>query len=281
LKNEKPRIKDMAQMRNIADQLQESGAILFKYRSMATETERNYTLDILDNHRLYCPAPASFNDPFECKAEISFKAPINVKNKRAKERLMKEKPHITEAEVEALAPDRWQQVEKKDPEEFPRWLQYDTGVVSFSEINDDILMWSHYAGRHNGVCIEFSCANRDHVDFFARIFRVHYQEKLPSVNFYTTPKEEQLQAFILTKAKHWEYEKEWRIVIADNTIQNSRYITLPSGIISAIYLGCKISQENRNEILRRVGSSSHNNIRVFRAKQRFNAYALGFELISG
>ena len=204
-------------MKNVADQLQESGTILFKYRSMATKTERNYTLDIFDNHRLYCSAPVSFNDPFECRVEISF-----VKNKRAKERLKKINPLMTKI-LEALTPNRVKQMDEGNPEEFLRWLQYDTRVVSFSEINDDILMWSHYAGRHNGVCIEFSCTDKRHADFLAQAFPVKYQQELPSINYYATPLIKQLEAFILTKAKHWEYEKERRIVIAD-TIRDSRYI---------------------------------------------------------
>src|SRR4051812_25795268 len=29
------------------------------------------------------------------------------------------------------------------------------GVLSLSEINNDILMWSHYAGAHSGYCLQF------------------------------------------------------------------------------------------------------------------------------
>ncbi len=29
------------------------------------------------------------------------------------------------------------------------------GVICFSERSDSLLMWSHYADNHNGICIEF------------------------------------------------------------------------------------------------------------------------------
>ncbi len=264
-------------MANTIDQSQELGTVLFKYRSMATPTERGYTLDIFNNHQLYCCAPVLFNDPFECKAEISFDARIEVKNRRAIEQLMKKNPGMPKREARKRALMLWKELEQKNGKDFLRWLDNDTGVISFSEVNNDILMWSHYAGGHNGLCIEFRCNNDYCIDFFASILRVHYQKNLPSINFYTTPEEEKLKAFILTKSDHWSYEKEWRIIIPDNT----KYIPLPPRVISAIYFGCKISEENRNEILRCVGlTSEYSNIRLFQAKQLSSAYGLDFELIN-
>jgi hypothetical protein len=34
----------------------------------------------------------------------------------------------------------------------------------------------------------------------------------PNVNFFTSSMQEQVDAILLTKAKHWEYEREWRII---------------------------------------------------------------------
>src|SRR4030043_288985 len=129
--------------------------VLYKYRSMATQDARKHTLDILDKVRLYCPAPMSLNDPFECQAVISFDAHEDVKNQRAKEQLMGENRHVPEMEARRRAPERWRQQEADQGAEFRRWLRKDTGMICFSTRNDDILMWSHYAGSHNGICIEF------------------------------------------------------------------------------------------------------------------------------
>ncbi|HIJ71352.1 MAG TPA: hypothetical protein HPP87_08315 [Planctomycetes bacterium] len=162
-----------------------NGDLLFRYKSMDTTDAVEHTLDILKKQRLYCPRIVSFNDPFECRANISFEALPKVKNARAKERLKKENPGMTDADAEKLAPKRWKQVEKVGWKEALHWLQHDIGVISFSEINDDILMWSHYGGGHNGICIEFRYTVRDHADFFAKAQRVEYQQQLPKVNFYT------------------------------------------------------------------------------------------------
>ncbi len=248
--------------------------VLFKYRSMATPEAKEHTLDIFVNHRLFCPAPESFNDPFECQAKISFEAPLSEKNALAKKHLMSESPAMTEAEAKRLAPARWQQAEKRDFPSIRRSILNAIGVVSFSTIKDDILMWSHYAGGHNGICIEFSCTNESHVDFVGQALEVHYQQDFPIAKFYATDMSEKItaaKALILTKAEHWKYEQEWRII--RDVSGNSRYLTLPKGIISAIYFGCKISDENRDEVLRSHGSFSRISPRRLLAPGRTDSFA--------
>jgi hypothetical protein len=259
------------------DNMTNDGDVLFKYKSMVTAETAAHTLDILKDQRLFCPSPDSFNDPFECQANISFDAPVEVKNERAKEQLMKENPNMTEAEAEAQTSGRWQQVEKNDNcQEFRRWLYSDTGVVSFSTVKDDILMWAHYAGGHDGVCIEFRCTDKSHVDFFGQAHPVEYRKELPKINFYTTKPNDKLKALILTKSEHWSYEKEWRIIVPD-AVRKSRYILVPSGAFAAVYLGCQISKENRDMLLRSISSAP---VRVLQAKRKSDAYGLDFEPIS-
>ena len=109
-------------------------------------------------------------------------------------------------------------------------------------------MWSHYAGNHNGICIELRLTRKSHIDFFANVHEVGYEDQVPTVPFYAPTSLEKVKAFVLTKARHWSYEQELRMVIADKK-RVPQYVNLPHGIISAIYLGCQISQEDRTEIL--------------------------------
>jgi hypothetical protein len=39
---------------------------------------------------------------------------------------------------------------------FLKRLHEEVGVLCFSEKYDNILMWSHYAKSHTGLCVEFS-----------------------------------------------------------------------------------------------------------------------------
>jgi hypothetical protein len=254
---------------------------LYKYRSMAMPEAKEHTLDIIDNSRLYCPPPTSLNDPFECQAAISFDAPTDIKNERAKQRLMKEEPWLLDADARKMAPEKWREVERNGTARLREWLLNDFGVISFSMRNDDLLMWSHYAGRHNGICVEFHCTHGSHLDFFGQVQQVRYSEQLPSVNFYTTPSPQNAVDLILTKAKDWSYEQEWRMVVPDAK-RSSNYVELPPGIISAIYLGCQISSENKAAISDRIVSkASCKHIHVWQAMRHAHAYCLTFHPIIG
>jgi len=84
-------------------------------------------------------------------------------------------------------------------------------VTCFSETNDNLLMWSHYASKHMGICMEFSLEhhgffpyemkgsrkadptqyrqqmskhNVQHYTFWEQIKKVTYQADQPFVNFF-------------------------------------------------------------------------------------------------
>jgi hypothetical protein len=109
---------------------------------------------------LYFASPAQFNDPFDCKvppldniSTIEFRKvytravrkhfpELSVSDVRKRvTKFMVEKPQ-TERAAEARA--------------FPQREVDKVGICSFSAQNDDILMWSHYAGAHRGFSLEFT-----------------------------------------------------------------------------------------------------------------------------
>lgn len=84
-------------------------------------------------------------------------------------------------------------------------------ATCFSEKNNDFLMWSHYASKHSGICLEFTLENTglfpykktarrgynkeeylqrisnwtiDETIFWERIKKVRYQDKQPHINFF-------------------------------------------------------------------------------------------------
>lgn len=252
--------------------------VVYKYRSMAKAKDVSYTLDILDRHRLYCAAPSSFNDPFECRCTLVFDAPIDVKNTRAVEHLRGERSDLSPEQLASLAHRRWQQLENRDPSEFRRQLQEDTGIVSFGVRPDVSLMWSHYAGSHNGICLEFRASAEHHAEFFAQVLKVHYSSDFPVVNFYTDSPLQRLHAYVLTKARHWSHEQEWRLVLHEPP--SDRFVPIPRGLLTAVFLGARISTTNRNLVLSRlVAPAASGAIRVYQAALAPNAYQLRFATV--
>ena len=62
-------------------------------------------------------------------------------------------------------------------------VRHTTGVYCFAGNARNILMWSHYAGDHTGVCLQFERA-RDYTGFSPAV-SVDYVLDLPVVNWIT------------------------------------------------------------------------------------------------
>ena len=121
------------------------------------------------------------------------------------------------------------------------------GICCFSEVNDDILMWSHYADKHQGVCVEFR--PRYHEDPFARIVQVTYPQKYPSIKLC---EEDRIEEMFAAKSKHWEYEKEWRVILAESADSSQK---IYPDEISGIIFGCQIRPDDEVKVIRWIHDS--------------------------
>ena len=105
-------------------------------------------------------------------------------------------------------------------------------VSCFSKRNDSILMWSHYANNHKGVCLEFErpidnefknvvyTNNRPKINYYDCIasYLAHdiLKKEIDVDNFKYT--DDLLKPFY-TKSLDWEYEQEVRCVFSKTNIQ--------------------------------------------------------------
>jgi Protein of unknown function (DUF2971) len=136
-------------------------------------------------------------------------------------------------------------------EEGARWR--DTiKCCSFSEVNDSILMWSHYADNHKGICIEYDFKNVSNRSSENELYPIRYEQRIVKVdlsddfdNIYVP-----LIASIV-KSDSWKYEKEWRIVILSDQgfsdEEGNTFVKSPKP--AAIYLGANVSLSDRNRYL--------------------------------
>ncbi len=111
------------------------------------------------------------------------------------------------------------------------------GVVCYSELEEEILMWSHYADGHRGMALVFDVEN----PIAKSIAKVNYIEQLPEMNFESDPRniKSGLSQTIISKSKSWEYEKEWRQIIS----MKGKHIEYP-GDLKEIIFGCKCPRED-------------------------------------
>jgi hypothetical protein len=83
-----------------------------------------------------------------------------------------------------------------------------TGLLCFSANWTNPVLWSHYANRHEGICLGFDLKS-------GRVQRVEYEDErlLETLDDNDDPfsMPEALQLRLLrTKSRHWEYEEELR-----------------------------------------------------------------------
>lgn len=129
-------------------------------------------------------------------------------------------------------------------------------ITCFSEISDSILMWSHYANKHTGFCVEYNFEKCRNWDALINLLPVLYSVERPSLPMglfdLSNPKEiklnnisdyvPELMMLLLSKSNKWDYEKEWRIVNHQSQLIDAHLLDLH--IISHIYLGTNISKDN-------------------------------------
>lgn len=130
-------------------------------------------------------------------------------------------------------------------------------VVCLSEVYDSMLMWSHYARNHTGFCIEYDFKESDM--FYKHLYPVTYTKDRYAVSKADMLSEntEWIYKTTCRKSNVWAYEKEWRIVTANfNKVMpqklkypNGKYVLDLKENIKAFYLGAKISENFKEEII--------------------------------
>jgi hypothetical protein len=182
-------------------------ASLYKYVSYNVNS-----LSILVKRKIWIPKAESLNDPFE----FEFK--------------------IEEMKYNGIS------IDEESMSEAKRQMKQ-MGVLSFSDKNDDILMWCHYSDAHTGFCIEFERNQENDLGNYDSCIPVNYEEDLPQ--YYSKQLEDKstIASILTTKSNHWNYENEWRILAQIGNIETE----LP-GRITGIVFGQRMTLEQKETI---------------------------------
>lgn len=173
---------------------------VYKYR----DSKDKYFEDIFKNKQLFFSSPKIFNDPFDCQLDTD----PNVTNSDIVVFLDRALPSASNDEKQFLL-----QTAINNPIEVRQILIdavkfEDNGILCLSQSPDNIVLWSHYASYHEGVCLKFDMSKD--LDFFLTPLYVEYSVDYPKYNHLTSPQGHVIQ-LIKTKYIDWSYEKELRI----------------------------------------------------------------------
>lgn len=213
---------------------------LYRYMSL----DNDYWRENLFKGRIYLSSPLNFNDPYDCLPKLDFNRLFEDKN--FLNILLSSFPILKQNDIHGTSEER-AEVEKKVFE----FLRGDMRITCFSEVYDSILMWSHYANNHKGICIEYNMekANIAKTNF---IFPVVYsQSRMNITNDVLKSFETVGLRTVVYKSKEWEYEKEWRYYKFKHDCKENelRYLKMKDRV-SKVYLGARCETNNKKEILK-------------------------------
>jgi len=115
------------------------------------------------------------------------------------------------------------------------------GVLSLSERWDSVLMWSHYADNHRGICIEFATDKLPHPFLQPVNYRAPRRIKASDLHKWKRGNSAEAErrvreTYYFAKAGPWRYEKEWRDIQDKSGIKNSNFS------VTAIHFGLQCDQ---------------------------------------
>lgn len=88
------------------------------------------------------------------------------------------------------------------------------GIACFSETDENVLMWTHYAGNYEGICISYSGSELMRgLASSVSLVRLAYVDEPPMIFPSHAQNADSAALRILSQKKYnWAYEREWRIL---------------------------------------------------------------------
>jgi len=225
---------------------------IYRYQSISART-----IESLCNDTLYFADPTAFNDPLDCKPTVvsdsdnatlrMILAELIKRRVAAETRAALRKARLQGEKAEAHANRSGEQAAERelaniaynatDPEfevskeKAECWLltseiqreilkQYDRGVCCFSTAADNPLLWSHYADKHQGVCIGYGLARVPKPKLQKVIYGGSRSVRTSLIAHALFDNDQEAQNLLdrdvlLRKAPSWRYERECRLLTKD------------------------------------------------------------------
>lgn len=221
---------------------------LYKYRPID-----KFTSDIFCRRVLWFSRPDSFTDPYDCVPVLK----VEIDEEGFRDHLIStwaaNHPEWVQDELIAAVAREMEDNFPPTKDELDRFREEyrnrlrSVGVFSVSERADSVVMWSHYADGHRGICLELDPSVLPPTLGFHKTI---YQENRPVINVFRDWKIANRLASGI-KSREWKYECEWRLVLEanDNTPQFPCEIDLPEGMLTGVVLGERIEAGDKDRVI--------------------------------
>jgi hypothetical protein len=251
--------------------------LLFKYRDISND----FHLRTLKELTLFLPSAHRFNDPFDCKIPLEYsKLETDEELRRSfvkklimmhgdEETKSKMEDHVEKFMAMGLGTSR-EELLRFEEDDIKRLNEF--GIYSVSAISNNLLLWSHYANAHRGICIGFNAKKLYDTCGFSALGPVTYFDKYPNMSL-LRDNEDLFYNQLYNKSLDWYYEKEFRYVkigAADTTIE------FTSDVVSEIYIGCMASLTDIS-LIKQLRKDKFSSARLYMCKKSRNGYHLDRE----
>lgn len=218
---------------------------------------REWLADTLRERRIHCSNPANLNDPWDCKPwfnDQSIKGPDDAEKLVEYCRSLALRSAVTHPGTGARDHERRLRSDPCFRKEFIDSLSVATRraidarrIYCLTPDPCSTLMWSHYAAKHRGICLEYHVGNA----LFMKAWEVTYASEYP--DWVPQGTEADALDMFLTKSDCWACEREFRVISASDCEPlelHGDFFKLPPGSLLSIIVGC---EGDHAEVMRVVG----------------------------
>ena len=168
-----------------------------------------------------------------------------------------------------------------------------TGVCSLTDNPLNFLMWSYY-NKHTGICVGIDIktikklvGRHKQNQRYVALKKVNYQDKPPILDSYTIMPKNYLEVkddpnllqkvqitinnFLSTKAKWWEHENEYRLLLRELNASPEPAKARIAGLIKNVYIGCKCKKEDIDSVIKIAQSQK---FAVYQLKLKSDTFGL-------
>ena len=217
---------------------------IFKYAPQTLQSIQN-----LKSQIIYFGSPSQFNDPYDCAITAQIEEPTDAEVEQMRSVYLEDpgtqfghKRQLRAMSVEQLRPMLTKAARSVLDDQREKFLKI-RGIACFTETNDNLLLWSHYASACHGYCLEFCTELLEP----KKLWPVIYAERIPRINvvpIVVNSDPRQVMDLFRTKSAAWSYEREWRYVHSEAGTPFS----YPPQALKAVYLGPEIDDQSRDLI---------------------------------
>ena len=241
---------------------EETEGRIYKYLKISKNTKEN-----LINNVLYFSDPEKFNDPCDCKHHIihegtkeDWRNYLRNESRSDIDQLIREKK--VKSKKKNIFELNRTKLDKETREDVFKKRQFRASC--FCETNSNILMWTKYAEKNQGICLCFKTRKEGDNHSFVLdsmppflLYPVKYIEQKPKIVNMVTLKFEnkkELMEFFTKKDIKWEKENEHRILIMKNEFKQGFTKKFIKEDLEGVIFGLKTKPETIQELYKIINT---------------------------